>query len=121
MKRWQDWATALTNDSTREPTVNPTVWGRGSLLGAILRYRLLTVNPVTEAECDGVPFTPIWWWWNRDADEYIMTLWDTEAGKDEPPMYSFGASDPAGTWGKPTTFIVPPSYRKAIRKLLDNK
>lgn len=113
LKKWEDWATAQVTTS-RDPWAN-------TLMAAVLRYRLLTVSPVTEAERDGVPFTPIWWWWNHDADEYIMTLWDTEAGKDQPPMYSFGTSDPAGTFGRPTKMIVPKSTRVAIRKLLNNK
>ena len=115
LKKWEDWATAQVT-TNREPWAN-------TLMAAVLRYRLLTVSPVTEAERDGVPFTPIWWWWwNHDADEYVMTLWDTEAGKDEfPAGYLMGTSDPAGTFGRPTKMIVPPSYRKAIRKLIDNK
>ena len=114
MKRWQDYAVERTGNGPRN--------AKGNLLNAILRYRLLAVSPVIEAEREGVPFTPIWWWWNRDADEYVMTLWDTEAGKDEfPAGYLMGTSDPAGTFGRPTKMIVPKSTRVAIRKLLNNK
>jgi hypothetical protein len=113
MKKWGDWAVEHIEKGRRNP--------QGNLLSAILRYRLTTPHPITEAESDGVPFTPIWWWWNHDADEYVMTLWDTEAGKDGPQMLSFGTSDPAGTFGRPAKMIVPESTRVAIRKLLDNK
>jgi hypothetical protein len=91
------------------------------VMDSVLRFKLWHCDVYAEAEANDVPFTPIWWWWNADADEYIMTLWDTNAGKDNIPMYSFGASDPAGTWGKPTKMIAPLSYRKAIRKLTGNK
>lgn len=111
MKKWGDWAVEATK-TRKHP----------GLLAVTLRYRLTTPNPITEAERDGVPFTPIWWWWNHDADEYVMTLWDTEAGKDELPAgYLIGTSDPAGTFGRPTKMIVPKSTRVAIRKLLNNK
>ena len=59
---------------------------RGTLMGAVLRYRLVsatTADPVKEAEDHKVPFTPIWWWWNAEADEYVMTLWDTNLLTDE--------------------------------------
>ena len=55
---------------------------RGTLMGAVLRYRLMA-DPVAEAEYHKVPFTPIWWWWNAEADEYVMTLWDTNLLTDE--------------------------------------
>lgn len=53
-----------------------------SFIGCVLRFRLGDRDPsVIEAEADSVPFTPVWWWWNADADEFVMTMWDTEAGK----------------------------------------
>ena len=91
------------------------------MMGVVLRAQLTYPNAMLEAEAYDVPFTPIWWWWNPEADEYVLTLWDTEAGKDKPAMYSFGTSDPTGTFGRPTKMIVPPSLRNAARKLLNNK
>jgi hypothetical protein len=94
MKRWQDWAVEHTEKGARNP--------RANLLTVILRFRIEHDNGCAEAERDGVPFTPIWWWWNRDADEYVMTLWDTEAGKDELPAgHLIGKSDPAAMFGRP--------------------
>ena len=95
-----------------------------NLIQSVFMFRMvLRDSAMDTAEHDGVPFTPIWWWWNGDADEYIMTLWDTEAGRDpsDPPMYSFGTSDPTGTFGRPAKLLVPPSLRNAARKLLNNK
>ena len=66
MKRWQDWSIKATE--TRQ---------FASLLGAVLRFRLMHDNGCAEAERNGVPFTPICWWWNRDADEYVLTMWET--------------------------------------------
>lgn len=80
---------------------------RGTLMGAVLRYRLVlatTADPVTEAEYHNVPFTPIWWWWNAEADEYVMTLWDTEAGKDP---------------DRPKQMLVPSNTISQARKLIN--
>ena len=88
---------------------------RGTLMGAVLRYRLMA-DPVAEAEYYKVPFTPIWWWWNAEADEYILTMWDTNAGK-EPPMYSFGSTDPRVAFGTPTKLVVSPSIVNSVRKI----
>ena len=47
------------------------------LLGAVLRFRIEHDREYAEAEANGVAFTPICWWWNADADEYVLTMWDT--------------------------------------------
>ena len=74
-------------------------------------------NPVAEAEYHSVPFTPIWWWWNDEADEYVMTLWDTNAGKAQRAPYSFGSTDPRGLFGRPTKLIASPSIVNSVRKI----
>lgn len=90
------------------------------VMDSVLRFKLWHCDVYAEAEANAVPFTPIWWWWNADADEYIMTLWDTNAGKDNIPMYSFGASDPAGprSLSIARKLLIAPQHLSAARKLL---
>lgn len=92
-----------------------------SFIGCVLRFRLGDRDPsVIEAEVDSVPFTPVWWWWNADADEYVMTLWDTEAGKTKPAMFSFGASDPRFNM-QPTKLLVPATSLNVVRQVMRKK
>jgi len=85
MKRWQDWAADAVN-TRHESRHRP-----GSFLGAAIRFRVYDREAsIDEAQVNDVPFTPIWWWWNPETDEYIMTLWDTEPLKEPQSTYFVG-------------------------------